>query len=549
VTTVAEAVGRTLVALGVRQAFGVVGSGNFHVTNAMLEAGAGYLAARHEGGAATMADAYARVSGEVAAVTVHQGCGLTNALTGVTEAAKSRTPLLVLAGEPAASATGSNFRVDQAGLATAVGAEVRRVTSPASAVRETVEAHRTALHERRTVLLNLPLDVQAAEAIEGGGVVRPTTAPTAPAPSPHAVEALTEVLATAQRPVLIAGRGARHAGDALRSLAARCGALLATSAVAKGLFRGDPFDLDVSGGFSTPVAAELIRAADVVVGFGCALNMWTTRHGRLLAPDATLVQVDVDREALGRHRPISLAVVADTALTADAVGAALAGRAGREGAGYRTTAVAERLAARRRWRDEPYDDWGGGGRIDPRTVTIGLDDVLPADRIVATDSGNFMGYPSMFLEVPDEHGSCFTQAYQSVGLGLATAIGAGLARPDRIPVAAVGDGGLLMAASELDTVVRSGLPMVVVVYDDGGYGAEVHHFGAEARLDTVTFPPTDHAAIARGFGFDAVTVTDPSHLDGVRRWVDGARDRPLLIDAKVAARRGSWWLEEAFRGH
>jgi acetolactate synthase I/II/III large subunit len=548
--TVAETVGRTLVQLGVTQVFGVVGSGNFHVTNAMLDVGARYLAARHEAGAATMADAYARVSGEVAALSLHQGCGLTNATTGITEAAKSRTPLLILAGEPAASATTSNFRIDQDGLGAAVGVETRRVTSPATAVRETVEAYGTALHDRRTVLLNLPLDVQAATVPdETTEVVRPPVAPTSPAPSAEAVAQLTDVLAAAERPVMIAGRGARHAGPVLRELGAVAGALLATSAVAKGLFRGDAWDLDVAGGFSTPTAAELIRGADVVIGFGCGLNMWTTRHGRLLAPEATLVQVDLDRDALGRHRPITLGIVADTALAARAVSDALGRRDGRRGTNYRTAAVSERLRARRRWRDERYDDWGGDGRIDPRTLTIGLDDLLPAERVVATDSGNFMGFPAMFLEVPDEHGFCFTQSYQSVGLGLATAIGAGLAQPDRVPVAAVGDGGLLMAASELDTIVRSGLPMVVIVYDDGAYGAEVHHFGTGARLDTVTFPPTDHAAIARGYGFDALTVRAPDDLAAVRAWVDGPRDRPLLIDAKIASPMGSWWLEEAFRGH
>ena len=87
-----------------------------------------------------------------------------------------------------------------------------------------------------------------------------------------------------------------------------------------------------------------------------------------------------------------------------------------------------------------------------------------------------MGYPSAYLSVPDEAGFCFTQAFQSIGLGLATAIGAALARPDRLAVAALGDGGALMAAAELETVVRLGIPMVVVVYDDRGYGAEVHHF-------------------------------------------------------------------------
>ena len=103
--------------------------------------------------------------------------------------------------------------------------------------------------------------------------------------------------------------------------------------------------------------------------------------------------------------------------------------------------------------------------------------------------------------MPDEAGFCFTQAFQSIGLGLATAIGAALARPDRLPVAALGDGGVLMAAAELETVVRLGLPMVVVVYDDAGYGAEVHHFPDDDHA-TVRFPDTDLAAIAAGFGFD-----------------------------------------------
>ena len=110
-TLAATVVGRTLAELGIRQVFGVVGSGNFHVTNALVDGGARFVAARHENGAATMADGYARMSGTVAALSVHQGCGLTNALTGITEAAKSRTPLVVLAAE--ATSPLSNFHVDQ----------------------------------------------------------------------------------------------------------------------------------------------------------------------------------------------------------------------------------------------------------------------------------------------------------------------------------------------------------------------------------------------------------------------------------------------------
>jgi len=568
---VAEAVGRALAGLGVDRVFGVVGSGNFHVTNALVEGGARFVAARHEAGAATMADAYVRVSRTVAAVSVHQGCGLTNALTGITEAAKSRTPLLVIAAE--ATAPQSNFFVDQVAIATAVGAVPERIGSPETAVADAARAFRRAVAERRTVLLNLPLDVQAAPCPDAALAIPPEPAPawvprSTPAavrPPADAVRELARLLARAQRPVFVAGRGARLAGAraSLERLADACGALLATSAVAKGLFHGSPWSLDVSGGFATPLAAELIGGADLIVGWGCALNMWTTRHGKLIGPGATVVQVDVDPDAVGAHCRVDLGVVGDVDLTAraaadeldarSAAGAALAaapdGRAHSD-RGYRSADLRERIAAEGSWRDVPYSDESDGSRIDPRTLTVGLDDRLPPERVVAVDSGNFMGYPSMFLSVPDDDGFCFTQAYQSIGLGLATAIGAALARPDRLPVAACGDGGFLMSIAELDTAVRLGLPLVVVVYNDAAYGAEVHHFGPDGfPLSTVTFPDTDIAAIGRGFGCAGVTVRKVADLEAVDDWLAGPRHAPLVIDAKVTASHGSWWLEEAFRGH
>src|SRR5689334_24863295 len=150
-STVAEVAGSALAELGVGHAFGVVGSGNFHVTNALRAGGVPFVAARHEGGAATMADAWARTTGRPAVLSVHQGCGLTNAMTGITEAAKSRTPMLVLAAEPAAGALRSNFRVDQDALARAVGAASDRIHGAETAVADTARAWHLATGERRTV--------------------------------------------------------------------------------------------------------------------------------------------------------------------------------------------------------------------------------------------------------------------------------------------------------------------------------------------------------------------------------------------------------------
>ncbi|HEY0482507.1 MAG TPA: thiamine pyrophosphate-binding protein [Kofleriaceae bacterium] len=554
---VAEAVGRGLVAHGVDHVFGVVGSGNFHVTNALIAAGARFVAAAHEGGAASMADGYARVSGRLTALSVHQGPGVTNALTGIIEAAKSRTPLVVLA--PEATSPRSNFFVDLPGIAAAIGAGFLRVSADRVASDVAEACGRARDGAGQTVVLGLPLDVQGQPA--GEDLPRPW-ARTDPAAAvdelavavlPAAIDVLVDALAAARRPVFIAGRGASRVAAAARpalvALAERCGALLAVSAAARGLFAGDPWYLDVSGGFATPLTAELIAQADLIVAWGSTLNMWTTRHGRLISAGTTVAQVDVHPTAIGVHRAVDLAVCGELTAVARSCRDEL-DRRGARPSGWRTPELRARVAAEGRWRAVPYTDDTGDGRIDPRTLSIALDDLLPAQRTVVIDSGNFMGYPSMFLDVPDAAGFCFTQAYQSIGLGLASALGAAVARPDRLTVAALGDGGFLMSVAELTTAVRLGVPIAIVVYNDAAYGAEVHHFGPHGHpLDTVRFPDEDLAAIGRGFGCAGVTVRAPGDLAAVGDWLAGPRDRPLVVDAKVASGRASWWLEEAFRGH
>jgi thiamine pyrophosphate-dependent acetolactate synthase large subunit-like protein len=545
---VAQQVGRALVELGVEHAFGLIGSGNFAVTNALCSAGATFVAARHECAAVCMADGYARVSRRVGVATVHQGPGLTNAMTGLAEAAKARTPLLLLAADTSGAAVRSNFRIDQDALVASVGAVPERVHTPDSALRDVARAFRRAATDRRTVALMLPLDVQAASA--GDAHLPPIVAPVAmPAPSPAAVNKAADLVAQAQRPAIIAGRGAVLAGarDPLEQLGERMGAVLATSANGNGLFAGSPFALGIAGGFASPLAAELLGQADLVLAFGASLNMWTTRHGALIGSHTRVVQVDVDSEALGRNRPIDVAMVADAAEAAGAIAAEL-DRRGVRREGFRAAGLAERIASRR-WRDEPYQDASSDATIDPRTLSLRLDDLLPAERTLAIDSGHFMGWPAMYLRVPDADGFVFNQSYQSIGLGLGTAIGAAIARPDRLTVAAVGDGGALMALGELETAARLRLPMLIVVYNDAAYGAEVHHFGPHGHaLNTVRFPETDFGALGRAAGGHGVTVRHPDDLTAVSRWL-GHRDGPLVVDAKITPDVVAGWLEEAFRAH
>jgi thiamine pyrophosphate-dependent acetolactate synthase large subunit-like protein len=155
----------------------------------------------------------------------------------------------------------------------------------------------------------------------------------------------------------------------------------------------------------------------------------------------------------------------------------------------------------------------------------------------------------MYLGVPDERGFVFPNAFQSVGLGLGCAVGAAVARPDRLSVAAIGDGGAFMALGEIETAARCGLPMVVLIYNDAAYGAEVHHFGPMGRdVDLTQFPPTDFAAIARASGAEGMAVRKPEDLAPVKQWLE-RREGPLVIDAKVNPETRAEWLAEAFKAH
>ena len=546
--SVADVVGATVADQGITDAFGVLGSGNLVATNALREGGVRFHHARHEGGAVCMADGYARVSGRVGVLSVHQGPGLTNTITGLTEAAKSRTPLLVLAGETPAAALTSNFRIDQHDLVESVGAIADRVHGPKSVADDTLRAYQRARIERRPVVLMLPIDIQA----QAAAATRPSQPPgpplVAPHPAHHQLESVADLIAGSARPAIIAGRGAvlADAGQDLEQFGQRIGAILATSAPANGLFAGLPYALGISGGFASPFAAELLPQADLVLVFGASINHWTTKHGALISGDANVVQVDIEASAIGRNRPADLAIIGDAKTTAAALTEAL-DRRNHANAGFRRPELADEIA-RRRWHQEPYADAGTDTWIDPRTLTIEVNGLLPSDRAVAVDSGHFLGYPSMYLEVPDARAWVFANGFQAVGLGLGNAIGAAIARPDRPTVAAIGDGGAFMALAEIETAVRLKCKLLVMIYDDSAYGAEVHHFepiGHDVSL--VRFPDVDLAGIASAAGAAASTVRDTSDLEAVEGWLEERDPRPLVLDAKVNPTICAEWLEEAFR--
>jgi len=529
--TVAEAIGRTLVQAGAAHAFGVVGSGNFHMTNAFINAGGTFTQSRHELGGALMADAYARLRGEVTVVSVHQGGGFLNAMTGVLESVKAHTGVVVLAGAVARGDVVSNFHLDQVRAFEAVGGIALRVEAARQAIGYAAAAVHQAALQRRPVLLDVPVDVQD-ERIEWGEDLVPAAPELQRAgASAEAVAALADELLAAERPLIVAGRGAKAGKAALRRVGASAGALLVPSGGARGLFEGEEWGLDVMGGFATDGAAALMQEADLLVVFGAALTKWTARGGAL-TDGKRIIQIDDQPTAFGLHRSVERGILGDAARVAEQLADELEGRSASR-TGWRTPATAARLAEVRYWADQPLADRSTAEHIDPALLSRHLDRLLPRERVVVVDGGNVNAYGGSFFRVPDENGYLLDIASQSIGSGLAEGLGAAIARPDRLTLVATGDGSLLMNAVELETAVRERLGVLVLVYNDNAYGAEVHIFHDDEQKETVVFPEVDIASVARGYGCEAITVRSLEDLAPLEAWLAGPRERPFVIDAKI----------------
>ena len=548
ISTVAAVLAKDLAALGARRCFGLLGTANFKISHGLVEAGVELISARHEGNAASMADAYAKATGELTLVSVHSGPGLTNAITGIGEAAKSRTPLLVLAGDVPTGNVKSNFYFEQAELVRSVGAVSERTHTPQSARSDLLRAVTRALRDRQTVVLSLPLDVQEAKLNGTNAPLELTPMPGRLQPDPKDVRQLAEAVARAKRPLVLAGRGAvlSDAEESLIALADRLGALLATSVCGHGLFADNPWSLGICGGFSSPAADELIGQSDFILGFGVSFTQWTTKKGKLIAPGASVAQIDIEAPKLGYQRPVQHAVLGDAKSTAEALLSELGRPPSSDKSGRRNDHTRERIRSGNN-HHSPYPDELSALYIDPRTLSKAVDDILPKDRVVASDSGHFCGWVPRYLRVPNPRASCLSHSFQSVGLGLASAIGLAIANPGKLAVLGAGDGGFMMSIADLETAIRLGLRMCILIYNDSSYAAEVHYFRRQGySIDLVQFPETDFAAIARGYGARAATVRTVADLDPVRAWVGEGAPGVFLIDGKINPDLEADWHAEHF---
>ena len=514
--------------------FGVMGNGNAYFLDAIeTQTDAVFTAVRHEQGAVVAADAHFRASGRIAAGTSTYGAGFTNTLTALAEAVQAHVPLVLVVGDEPTSGP-RPWDVDQIALASAVGARTYTV-GRADAAATTVIAIEHALTYRVPVVLAIPYDVAALDA----GEVAEAPSPRIPAPlAPRGefaegmLDEIAAALAGAERPFLLAGRGAWLSGAsaALGELAAATGALTASSALGRGVFPDTRYDLGVTGGFGADGAMELVRTADVAVVFGAALNQFTTRFGELFAPGTRVFQVDIAPSATHAH--VGGYVRADARLAAEALVERI-GTAAHSDPWRESVDVASARAY------EAGDDLAPDGRLDPRSAARRIAELLPEDRVVVSDGGHFIGWANMYWPVaaPDRMMMVGT-AFQSIGQGWPSVVGAALARRESTVVLTSGDGGGLMAIADLESAVRAaGGRGMAVVWNDAAYGAEVNLYGLKGLAEgPMRIPEVDFAAFGAAVGAEGVVVRTLSDLDRLADWAEEDADsrRFLLLDLRIS---------------
>lgn len=533
--SVSAHVARTL-AQHIDAVFGVMGNGNAYFLDALeRETSARFTAVRHEQGAVVAADAHYRASGRIAAGTATYGAGFTNTLTALAEAVQARVPLVLVVGDEPTSGP-RPWDVDQIALASAVGARTYTV-GHADAAATTIIAIEHALTYRVPVVLAIPYDVASLEA----GPVPPAPEPRTPAalvPRGEFADGMLDDIASAlrgaRRPFLLAGRGAwlAGAGAALGALADATGALTASTALGRGVFPASEYDLGVTGGFGADGAMDLVREADIAVAFGASLNQFTMRFGKLFAPGTRVFQVDVAPAATHAH--VGGYVRGDARVVAEA----LVERLRSAPVGTPQWREPVDVAAARGY--EAGEDLAPDGRLDPRSAARRIAELLPEDRVVVSDGGHFIGWANMYWPVQDPDRMMMVgTAFQAIGQGWPSVVGATRARPEATIILTSGDGGGLMAIADLESAVRTARGHgCAVIWNDAAYGAEVHLYGLKGLAEEpMRIPEVDFAAFAAAVGAEGVVVRTLDDLDRLGTWTaQPAAERPfLLLDLRVSS--------------
>ncbi|MBH69190.1 MAG: hypothetical protein CMM58_12610 [Rhodospirillaceae bacterium] len=525
--------------LGINCVFGLMSDDTAMFATELDVIGVSFHGARHENNAIAMAEGYSAASGQLGIAVIGRGPAAANGLHAAISASRTGSKVLIIYGEApvpgdAINNIGPDYKAfNSRGVMEAAGLHSFFPTSAHGARAALADAVAIAARGH-AVTLHLPTNVQLSEMMVNRNDPAPAL-PEAIPPSPardQTIAAVVDVLAASRRPVILAGMGAylSGAGPALEELSDRIGALLATSARGKDLFRNNAYNLGIIGSFSHSVGRRYMQQADCVLVFGAALNFLTMSFGESLPP-VPLIHVDRARPHIGRYTEADLAVVGDARLVAEQLIEALPNRI-LDDKPFRAEAIRTELTSFDISSD--FQPAHTARTVDPRSLALKLDQLLPDNRNLVYDAGNFLGVVP-YLRTPGPGHFKLTNEFASIGLGFGTALGFSMALPEATTVLVIGDGGFVMTMSELETAAREDIKVIVVVMNDCAYGAELHLLRTHQQpVEKSLFPDIDFAPVAAAFGFEAVTIRSLQDLVAVEHLLRDPQG-PVFLDCKINA--------------
>src|SRR3954464_4839754 len=537
--------------LGVEVIFGLCGHTVIALLDALGKSRIRFVSTRHEQVAAHAADGYARAAGKPGVVLTHLGPGLTNACTGVANAALDSIPMVVIAGDVPSYYTGRHphqeFNLhqdaDQSQIYRPFCKRVYRVDRVADLPRVMERAFHLAQAGRPgPVLVDVPMDL-FSEDLPIDAFQQVPAALARPTIDAAVAEQIVDALASAERPVLYAGGGvlSSRATAELAALAEALEVPVAHTLMGKGCLSEDHgLLLGQTGFWGTPISNEKCRTADLIVAVGTRLaeansSSWDPRF-TFSIPPTRLIHIAADEAEIGRNYPTDLGVVADAKLALGALAAAARGKSHRDRGRLREEIARGRRAFAATWDHQWTSDQFP---LRPERILAELRKAVPEDGFIVTDVGwNKNGVGQQFpITVP---GTFVTPSgLATMGFGPAAALGVKLARPDRAVVALVGDGAFGSNPSVVATAMEAGLGVIWLVMDNAAFGTiagltNMHYgweFGCLFEADGARYR-TDFAQIAKGYGADGVFIQSADEL-GPALAAALASGKPTVIQAPM----------------
>lgn len=508
--------------------FGLMGDGNlFMVDHYVRHCGGEFIPVAIEGSSVMMALAYSKVSGKVGVATVTHGPALTNCFTAIVEGVRAKVPMVLLAGDTAITDPHNIQNIDQCQVIQTTGAGFVQIKTPQTLTQDIADAFYMAKTQRRPVIVNMPADYMWQE-VEHRKVTYPTFTAASMVPEGDDFDNAIGMIASARRPIILAGGGAIDAKESIVKLADRLEAPLATTLKAKGMFNDHPFNMDIFGTLSTPQAYDLIAQSDCIICFGSSLHHFTTDRGKLVK-DKNVVQINNEITEVSKNYHPTVALTADAKLTADNIVYWL------DEAEIPSSEFTRELQPYS-LKQHPIDSVNktAEGCINYIAALERLEQALPDNRVLTTDGGRFMTEVWCRISAPDPQSFVVTAHFGSIGLGLQGAIGASFAVNDRPVVVFSGDGGFMMGGlNEFNTAVRLNRDLIVIVCNDSAYGAEHIQF-VDRQMDPglTQFEWPSFAEIANTLGGQGILVKSDADLDIAIEAIE-KREKPILIELNL----------------